>query len=370
MLGMKQRKGQALIIVVLIIAIVMAVFASSYTTYLHYHALEETEIYQREQALYLAEIGINQMIFNINKGTVYNDGDSISNSVSGIGTFTATYHTPDNSGYGGSAYIESVGTVGEISRKIFASVQAGSNISDPFKYCLFTSTGGRDGVRSRYFKNYIYGNQYKYNNSPSSTPYPDENYYNENYVEKYVEETGTNPTYIVSSQDLDKVIYIHTESDATLTVSFVNIYNETYNLSIITNAKDLILDKMGPANGDDTNWYGAKNSKDNDSTYPIITHFGSGTVKFNFTYSYDDYTTLKLHGFIYTAGGVDMEYSYYSYGEIDGEVIERNPQGELGGPWGDTSMNYVTDYYTNPPPHFIVPGTTTEVFPGSFREEY
>ena len=369
MIGQK-RRGQALIIVVLIIAVIMAVFANSLLGRLRFGALQETEIYQREQALYLAEMGVNQIIANLNSGITYNDGDTITGTVSGIGSFTTTYHTPDNSGFNGDSYVESEGKAGSFSRKIFASIQIGSNISDPFKYCLFTSTGGRDGVKRRYFKNYIYGNQYRYNNSPASTPYPDENYYNKNYAEEYVEETGTNPTYRVKSQDLGKVLYIHTESDATLTVSFVYIYNESYNLSIITNAKNLVLDKMGPANGDDTNWYGAKNSKDDNSTYPIVTHFGSGTVKFNFTYSYDDDTTLYLHGFIYTAGGVDMEYSIYSYGEIDGEVVEKNPQGELGGPWGDTSMKYVTDYYTNPPPHFIIPGTTTKVLPGTFREEF
>ncbi len=366
----QKRRGQALIIVILIIAVVMVVFANSLLRRLRFSALQETEIYQREQALYLAEMGVNQMIANLNSGIIYNDGDSISGAVNGIGNFTTIYHTPDNSGFGGDSYIESIGKTGSFSRKIFASVQLGSNISDPFKYCLFTSTGGRDGVRRSYFYNYIYGNRYKYNNSPASVPYPDENYYNENYAEKYVEISGTSPTYYVLPQDLGKVIYIQTEADATLTVSFVYIYDESYNLSIITNAKNLILDKMGPANGDDTNWYGAENSKDNNSTYPIITHFGSGTVEFNFTYSYDDDTTLYLHGFIYTAGGVDMEYSISSYGEIDGEVIEKNPLGELGGPWGDTSMQYVTDYYTNPPPHFIIPGTTTEVLPGTFREEF
>jgi len=116
---MKNRKGQALIVVVIIMAVVMAVFANSLTTGIRSHSLTETEVYQREQALYLAETGVNRMIFNINNGATYNDGDSISGTVSGIGSYESIYHTPDDSGYGGSAYIESIGTVGEFFDIIF-----------------------------------------------------------------------------------------------------------------------------------------------------------------------------------------------------------------------------------------------------------
>ena len=368
---MRKRKGQALIIVVIIIAIVMAVFANSLTTAMRYHAREETEIYQREQALYLAEMGINQMLFNMNNGTTYIDGDQISgNAPSGIGRYTTTYHTPDNSGFHGTAYIKSTGMVNGIERTIYSSI--GSSSSDAFKYCLFTSTGGPDGVvDDSYFTNPIYGNAYKYNTNTSSTPYPDTNYYSQAYAEKYKAKNGSNPKYKIKAADLGKVLYIHTtDSNATLTVSFVNIYDESYSLSIITDAKNVIFDKMGPANGNDTNWSGAENSNDNNLIYPIVTHLGTGYVEFNFTYSYDGNTTLKLNGFLYTAGYIDMEYSYTSYGEINGEVIEQDPQGYLGGPYGDTNLNYTTDYFTNPPPHFIVPNSKTSVIPGSFREEY
>jgi len=61
-----------------------------------------------------------------------------------------------------------------------------------------------------------------------------------------------------------------------------------------------------------------------------------------------------------------------SKGKINGEVIERDPQGKLGGDDGTkTQLNYITDYYNDPPPYFIVPNdNVTKVFPGSFREEY
>ncbi len=375
---MKNRKGQAILVVIIIMAIVMAVFASSLTAGIRSHSLTETEIYQREQALYLAETGVNQMIFNINSGVTYNDGDSINASVSGIGKYETTYHTPDNSGYGGDAYIESVGTAGQFSRRIFVSVQMGGGNRDAFKYCLYTKTGGTDGISSdSYFTNNIYGNSYLYNvQSVSSLPYPDLNFYNRDYAEKYVVKGGNNPTYYIKKRDLGKVIYIHTrKSNATLTVSFGYIYDESYSLSIITDAKNVKFTEMGPTNGNDTNWYGAENSEDNNLVYPILVHLGTGTATFKFDETYDGNTTLYLHGFIYTKGSIDMEYisSFWygnSYGEIDGEVIEVDPKGKLGGPYGDTRIKYVTDYYNNPPPHFIVSGGNTVTMPGSFREEY
>ncbi len=381
---MKKREGQALIIVVLIIAIVMAVFANSLTTQIRFHAREETEIYQREQALYLAEIGINQLIFNINSGTTYNDGDSITGTISDIGNYKTVYHSQDDATYGGNGYIESIGTAGEITRKIFASIQVGGNSSEAFKYCLYTSAGGPDGISDdSYFYNYIYDN-YLYNIQSGTVPYPDQSFYsytNSSAFEKVVTKGGSSPTYTVKSKDLGKVIFIHTKNNnATLTVSFKKILDKSYQLSIITDAKNVVFDKMGPADGNDTNWYGAENSHDDNLVYPILVHLGTGTATFKFDYSYNDDTTLYLHGFVYTNGDIKMKYDigwwfgYYtlSYGEFDGEVIEKNPQGDLGGDLHDgTTMNYVTDYYTNPPPHFISPDSDVDkVLPGSYREEY
>ncbi len=373
---MKARRGQALIIVVIIIAIVSTVFVRNLFVWLNFHSREETEIYQREEALYLAETGINKMIFNINSGVNYLDGDSISANVPGIGSYEAIYHTPDDPFYGGSAYIESTGTVGEITRKVFASVMpSGSKYA--FKYCLFTSTGGRDGIaRNYYFTNYIYGNAYKYNRVSSFVPIPDRNFYSPKYAEKTISLSGATPEYDIEETDLGKVLFIHTEDpDASLTVSFVNIYDASYKLSVITDAKNVTFDKMGPANGYDTNWYGAENSLDNNLVYPILVHLGTGTATFKFDYFYDGGTTLYLHGFVYTRGGISMSYisSFIygnSYGEFDGEVMEGNPVGELGGQYGDTEIEYVTDYYTNPPPHFILPDNVVKVLPGSFREEF
>ncbi len=366
----KERYGQALIITIIIIALIMAIFADGLTTVLRYHSTQETEIYQREQALYLAEAGVNQMLYNINSGIIYSNGDSISGSDPyGIGSYITTYYSPDTSGFSGSAYIKSVGVVGEYRRTIYTSIIGGIT-SEAFKYCLYTAPGGSDGVYYSYFTNFIYGSSYLYNTAPATLPYPDTVYYSSSYAG--VSETlyGRWPIFYVSTADLNNVVYIHTVNpNATLIISFANIYDASYNISFITDAKNVYFTDLG-APYEDTYWYGAANPNDNNLVYPILVHFGTGTVTFDYSNYYNDYTTLHLYGFLYTYGGIDMEYNYYSYGEIDGEVMEQNPVGELGGPYGDTQMSYVTDYYNNPPPHFIIPGSIIEPLVGSFREEY
>jgi len=385
---MRKRKGQALIIVVIIIAIIMAGFANSLTTAMRYHAREETEIYQREQALYIAEMGINQMIFNMNNGTTYSDednqisGDVLDSEGNKIGSYTTIYHAPDNSGFGGSAYIESTGTVGKVERTVFVSIE---DLSEAFKYCLFTSTGGRDRVEDdSYFDNQTYGDQdnpYKYNTDASLPPYPDPNY--PAYAEKVKNKSGKN-TYKITNGDLQEnnnVIYIHKpNSGDTLTIDFGNIsYSDySFNLSIITDAENVTIKNL-PFNFNvfaekSTEWSGAKNSNDN-KTYPVITHLGTGTLKIDYSRRslWFPLIPLKLYvdGFVYTGGHIDMIYNTLwgeNSGEFDGEVIEQDPQGLLGGEDGnETHLKYTTDYFHNPPPHFIIP---TSVVPGSFREEY
>jgi len=375
---MRKRKGQALIIVVIIIAIVMAVFANSLTTAIRYHAEEETEIYQREQALYLAEMGINQMIFNINKNGDHSTIPPV--TVPGIGSYKTIYHAPDNSGFGGSAYIESIGTVGKgknkVTRRIFASVE---NTSDAFKYCLFTGTGGRDGVYDdTYFTNSTYGDAYKYNTNASLTPRPDHNYHK--YAEK-VKNKSRNNTYKIKSGDLGHVIYIRKPKPSlgdTLTIDFgilTTLNKNSFSLSIITNAENVTIINLLPNGGE---WSGARSSKDGE-IYPVITHIppdDKGTLTIDYSTA-AWFSTLTLEGFVYTGGHIDMEYNFFGWlssGEFHGEVIEGNPGERLGGGWPGigTTMIYTRDYYNYPPPHFIIPLSEreTKVLPGTFREEY
>ena len=375
---MRKRKGQALIIVVIIIAIVMAVFAHSLTTAMRYHAREETEIYQREQALYLAEMGINQMIFNMNNCATYIDGDQISgNAPSGIGGYTTTYHTTDNFEPEGDAYIESTGTVGEVERTVFASIELAK--SEAFKYCLFSHTGGDGGVyddgqnNGNNFENDQWGSSYKYNSTTYAVPRPDEKC----YIEYADEPKGTfnGNTYHVVSGDLGHVIYIKPNSGNTLTIDFGNI-SDDFSLSIVTKAKKVTIKNL-PSN---VEWSGAKNHNDKDKIYPVIAHLGTGTLTID--YSTALFSTLTLDGFVYTGGHIKMKYIYLfgwwlSSGEFDGEVMEGDDPGKkLGGGHNGkgTKMIYPNDeehnYYKNPPPHFIIPGKETKVLPGTFREEY
>ena len=415
---MKQRSGQALIIVVLIIAIVMAVFANSFTTQIRFHAREETEIYQREQALYLAEIGINQMIFNINSGITYNDGDSISNNVSGIGTYTATYHTPDNSGYGGSAYIESVGTVGSFSRKIFTSIQPGGNSSDAFKYCLYTTTGGytktnNGGYTTITFTNKDYGSNYYYNKNATITPYPDWNWYTNinNYQSgKFVEydASATSATYNpYKNGDAGKVVFIHYDGDnpkATLKIKFTSnsiwdYFNgsSTIQISIITDYPKVKFVKIGEYKNTSIGWDVVWDPVyyDSNHQFPAFLHKPFLTSKSSVLFDYEDKAndthTFSINGLLYSNSPVKFEYGgqYWGFINVRSELIAKS----LTTDW-DYSEDYLgydvnndnrmttetifdydpdghTDYYLYPPPHFIVPnGDVTKVFPGSFREEY
>ena len=65
---MKKRKGQTFIITVIIIAIISAVFARSIATTLSYRGLEQLISFEQEQALYLAEMGVNEITLQLNEG--------------------------------------------------------------------------------------------------------------------------------------------------------------------------------------------------------------------------------------------------------------------------------------------------------------
>jgi type II secretory pathway pseudopilin PulG len=348
---MKNRHGQALIIVVIIIAVIMAVFANSFTTQLRYHAQEETEIYQREQALYLAEMGINQMIFNINNGTTYNDGDTITRNFSGIGNYTATYHTPDDSGFDGSSYIESVGTVGEISRKVFASVQSGSGSRDAFKYCLYTTPGGTsDGAFL--LLNFVYPPYYlSYNYAPGLLPIPNMQAY-ENDADIAINDPAGDTLHVDNSYN-NKVVYVHMDSLDTLTVDFSGMKKKSIAMSLITDANSVYVTGLN-----NRNWTFDKKQGVN---YPLIVHSGAGSFEIA-----ED--SGDLTGFMYTQGYFVLDSMLTA---IYGEVMEDKPGGYLD--WVEIVYYYIDNhnntYYTTPPPHFII-GDVTKVLPGSFREEY
>jgi type II secretory pathway pseudopilin PulG len=357
-MGMRQ-KGQALIVVVIIFALIMSVFAISISTAMRSNALEETEIYQREQDLYLAQMGINKMIYNINSGTTYTNGQYIAGtSPSGIGSYKATYITPDTSGFGGIATIKGEGTVGQFTRVIYSSLQ-GSGSAEVFKYCLYTSTGGKDSIGdpdTSYFLN-PFGPSYFYNPTGSYTiPSPDWSWYTTagNYQIKrdFSASTLYDPT-SSTTNDTGKVVFINytgNVSSATLTISF----NSSIGLSVITNFPSITTTINGTWNS--VNLSGL--------TYPILVHQTAySDTQFNINLKSN--RTLAINGFVYTNATFAASYSGQSNLTINGEMVANS----LGDIADKIKFNYINDYFGKPPPHFIV-SSSMEFLPSSYREEY
>ena len=386
---MKNRQGQALIIVVIIIAVIMAVFANSLTTRLRYHTQEETEIYQREQALYLAEMGINQMIFKMNnKPATRTNGYKITGNSSGIGSYETTYYTPDGSGFGGSGYIESTGTVGDVSRKVFVSIVSSS---DAFKYCLYTASSGCDGIShpSSSLHNFQYRG-YTYNSTPGTLPSANLNAY-----KNIADSVSTFPFYIYTPATDHKegeLLFFDYPGGFwdTLILDFGN-YTSINNVSIATNYPNVII-LVGANKNANITWTPASKTINGVlTTLPIIVHSSSQassslTIAFSNAFSNVKGNTLNMKGFIFSSGNVDI---LYGNGKGKGKKQNRtNITGELmaesvdstAGIAGDGTQLKIKrrrisqDYYKKPPPYFIVPNNDTtkifKMFPGSFREEY
>jgi type II secretory pathway pseudopilin PulG len=372
---MRERKGQALIIVVIIIAIVMAVFARSLTTSLRYHSREETEIYQMEQALYIAEMGINQMIFNINNGVVYYNGNEISGDApSGcigshcIGSYKTmynnTFETSESDGFISEvdpnctgAYIKSTGTVGvgKISRTIFVSLQSECWPVDAFKYCLFTSTGGSDGVSC--FRNTVHTDIY-YNETatpPVPVPYPDMMRYKAT-ADDVLPFDFIHNVFSAKNEYANHLVYANMQSsEATLTVDFSEVVSDDVYMSLVTNATSVIVTGL---NG--RQWY----PKEYLSKYPLIVH--TGTEGFSFENSSTGF--IQLNGFMYTNGYFALpgpgEEEVKNINIIYGEIMEGKPNTSLGGL--ATRIYYYYDFADVYRPYYF----EVIALPGTFREDY
>ena len=360
-----KRKGQAFIIVVIIFGLIVSVFAISISTAMRSQALEETEIYQREQALYLAQMGINQMIYNINDGTTYTDGQSINGTPPDIGTYKATYYTPDTSGYNGIAYIKSEGTVGLYTRVIYASLQ-GSGSTEVFKYCLYSANGGYDGITnpSTSLINLQYVG-YGYNSLSGTLPSVDLNSYR-NISDRVI----TNNSYTYSLSDSGKLLYFdYTGGSDTLSLYFFNFTSIT--LSIATNYPNVVI-YAGSNSRTTITWNPAsKTIGGSQVTLPILVHNPpSGSFTIDFTDNLAKKDTLLINGFIFSNSTTSFKYissppGQRNYINITGELMVKS----IVSIAGNGTINYTNDYFTNPPPYFIT-GNFIRFLPSSFREEY
>jgi hypothetical protein len=357
--GIMRKKGYILIVTTIIIALILSGLLYATSIWLRTHATESTEIAQREIALYAAQYGINEMIYNLNTGTTYINGQSISGTTPSGYSYTATYYTGDT--FGGTAYIKGVGTAGSFKRTIYASIvgtSGSTTTSDAFKYCMYTGTGGKDslsGSDSTYFTNQKYGSNYYYNSSPGTLPIPDWNWYSNPLNYNASPPSGYTSIDLPGSYD-GKVLYVpYSGSDpsATLTITI----SGTFSVSLITNYPNVVIQGSGTWNA----------ASYNNNTYPVILHYPSittGSLKFDLTGN----NSVTLSGFLYTEGNFSIVYSGWSNFTLNG-MLMAGSLGSIAPKNGTFKINYTNDYYLNPPPHFSSP-SGYYYLPGSYREEY
>jgi len=357
--GIMRKKGYILIVTTIIIALILSGLLYATSIWLRTHATESTEIAQREIALYAAQYGINEMIYNLNTGTTYINGQSISDTTPSGYSYTATYYIGDT--FGGTAYIKGVGTAGSFKRTIYASIvgtSGSTTTSDAFKYCMYTGTGGKDslpsGSDSTYFSN-ANGSNYYYNISSGTLPIPDWNWYSNNYSAYY--NPGTDyPSLSLPGGYNKQVLYIPysgTNTSATLTINI----SGTFSVSLITNYPNVVIQGSGTWNA----------ASYNNNTYPVILHYPSittGSLKFDLTGN----NSVTLSGFVYTKGNFSIGYSGWSNFTLNG-MLMAGSLGYIAPKNGTFKINYTNDYYSNPPPSFSSP-SGYYYLPGSYREEY
>ncbi|MEF3244489.1 MAG: hypothetical protein K6343_00685 [Caldisericaceae bacterium] len=393
------RRGYALVLVTIIITLMIMGLINSVSVWLRTHALELNETSGREVALYVAQYGINEMIYNINNGTAYSDGASINGTTPNGFTYTATYYQTDT--FGGSAYIKGEGTAYGYTRVIYASIISLTS-SDFFKYNLYTREGNYTKTNSNVdyitFYNSIYGQNYFYNTTSGVLPDPQFAWYTNpnNYlanVFRKINSSNTNYNFNLDAPLYNKrVVFINytgNSSTATLTVNFNNLRsNKT--LSIITNYPNVYFQlNLEQLIGTQITWSARKAS--GGKFYPLFLHVpkvGSGSVYINLDYSQTDTKTIIFEGLFYTKSPVTIEYggSYWGFLKILGQMLADSLltdwdyyESFLGIPIdinGDglytteTIFDYV-DYHSKlPKPFSSTGGTQIEYMVGTYREEY
>jgi hypothetical protein len=371
--GIMRKKGYILIVTTIIIALILSGLLYATSIWLRTHATESTEIAQREIALYAAQYGINEMIYNLNTGTTYTNGQSISGTTPSGYSYTATYYTGDT--FGGTAYIKGVGTAGSFTRTIYASIIGGN--SEAFKYCLFTQTGGYTktnyGSYPTITMNNILYPGYTYNQTGASLPNPDWAWYTNfaNYPSNtFVQLKSANRTDTLNPSNYSgKVVYVNytgNKNNATLTINFGA---GNYNVSILTNYP-IVNIVWNAGTGNNTTWTPIAYSSNTE--YPIFLHNPSLTTqskfKFDLTNTNNNNKTFTVQGFLYSNSPVTFSYGFaWGYLNINGTLFAKSLTTDRD--YNKTTFNYTKDYYNNPPPHFGSASGFTYL-PGSYREEF
>ncbi|MEM3424171.1 MAG: hypothetical protein QXE51_06360 [Nitrososphaeria archaeon] len=382
------KKGYILIVTTIIIAVMLSGLLYATNLWLRTHSLELNEISQREIALYVAQYGINQMIYNLNTGSSYSNGQSINGTTPSGYAYKATYYTDDT--FGGTAYIKGEGTVGGFTRVVYVSIQ-NSATSEAFKFNLYTGTGGFTKTNTNYsgitFYNTTYGSNYYYNQNSATLPKPDWDKYtnSSNYPPNTFVQIDTNRNYTFnmnSSVYQNKVIFINytgTNANRTLTMNFSNI-TSSITMTVLTNFPKV---QININNSTSATWYPV--NYDGNRDYPLFIHIpkvGSGNVNINLDYLLTDTQTIAFQGLFYSSSPVSIEYggTYWGFLKIKGELIAQslttdwdylepidlNNDGVLT---TETIFEYSKNYYVFPPPYFATPSGFSYLV-GSYREEY
>ncbi|BAL81444.1 hypothetical protein [Caldisericum exile] len=389
------KKGYILIVTTVVIALILTGLLYATSVWLRTHAMELSEISQREIALYVAQYGINEMIYNLNAGSSYSNGQSISGTTPSGYSYTATYYTGDT--FGGIGYIKGVGTVGNFTRTVYGSIIGGSS-SEAFKYCLYTQTGKYTKTNSNSniitMNNPIYN--LTYNLEPASVPIPDfasytnPNNYPANTFKKR-NYSSDNVTYRVFI-DANKVVFLNytgSSPSATLTIDFAHNSATSVNITIITNFPAVKFIHLGTkANeieGRDFSWNPI--SYNQTTKYPVFIHYptltSNSSVNLNLDYLGNDGNTFTINGLFYSNSNVSIEYGGFYWGFVNFKaplfakslstdwdylevLIDLNNDSRLT---TETIFDYTLDTFKYPPPYFM--GTSGYSYlVGSYREEY
>ncbi|MGB9832836.1 MAG: hypothetical protein ACPLPP_04970 [Caldisericum exile] len=387
------RKGYILIVTTFIIAAMLTGLLYATNIWMRTHSTELSEITQREIALYVAQYGINEMIYNLNVGVTYTNGQSISGTTPSGYQYTATYYTNDT--FGGVAYIKGVGTAGNFTRTVYASITRGT--SEAFKYCLYTSNGGFTKTNSNApntitMNNPIYG--LTYNKSSAVVPEPDFNQYTNpnNYPPNTFIQIDTQNNYNFKVFNYkDKVVFINytgNNTNGTLTVDFGDPSATSINITIITNFPIVNFIHLGTNSSGNSGRNFTWNSVSYNSTtkYPVFIHkptlTSRSSVNLNLDYLGNNGKTFTINGLFYSNSNVSIAYggSYWGFVDFkaslfakslttDWDYLETSDINRDGRITTETIFDYTVDSYKYPPPYFNVFTGSSYLVP-SYREEY
>lgn len=362
--GCSSRSGQVFVVVIILVALVMSGLAVALTTTVRSTAMSSAASLKSVQALYLAEMGINDGIYRINTEPTFVNGQFLDGSdVAATGTWHVVYHKPDTYGTGGGdACFESTGTAGGVSRTVYQSIVPGA--AEAFKYCLFTDRGGNLGLSQ--LTNVSYGAPYRSNATAATVPVPNWGSYAAAYPNTKTVSIHNNKDIVTldSSYNGYAVLLSGGKDSWSCTVVLPSSLSP-FSCSIILypHISDLTVSASFGSVGNTLTWTPYVSPT---GTWPLVVSDASVTLAVAPT---NRQCTLAPQGLIYSSGSVQTSASGQDRIEITGEVMAASASVDIGPNPGSTSITYGPDFYRTPPPFFSGSGLTV-VKKGTWREGY